>query len=127
QMRAIPGLREVNTSLNEARPELQVRVDRDRAAALGLNVFQVASALRTAVEGEVVTRFRVEGDEIDVRVQLDEAFRSRPADLERIMVDTPLGIQVPLYDVARVEEGASPVAITRDSQARVVRVTAQLF
>lgn len=127
KMRAIPGLREVTTSLSQARPELQVRVDRNRAAAVGLNVFQVASALRTAVEGEVVTRFRVEGDEIDVRVRLDEAFRSRPADLERIMIDTPLGIQVPLVDVARVEQGESPVEITRDSQARVVRVNAHLF
>lgn len=126
QMRHIPGLREVDTSLSEARPELQVRVKRDRAASLGLNVFQIASSLRAAVEGEVGTRYRIAGDEIDVRVRLDEAYRNSIFALGRILIDTPLGIQVPLHEVADIVEGESPVEITRDGQQRVVRVEAQL-
>src|SRR5690606_13830369 len=122
KMRDIRGLREVDTSVSQARPELQVRIDRDRAAALGLNVFHIASTLRTAVEGEITTRFRVGGDELDVRIQLAEPYRSNPRDIERILIDTPLGLQVPLLDVARVVEGVGPVEILRDGQERVVRV-----
>src|SRR5690606_3366717 len=116
-----------DTSVSQARPELQVRIDRDRAAALGLNVFQIASTLRTAVEGEITTRFRVGGDELDVRIQLAEPYRSNPRDIERILIDTPLGLQVPLLDVARIVQGVGPVEILRDGQERVVRVSAHLF
>lgn len=127
RMRGIPGLREVDTSLAEARPELQVYINRERAASLGLGVFQVASSIRKALEGEVSTRFRVAGEELDVRVQLDEPYRSSASDLGRVLIDTPLGVQVPLYEVARVVEGESPVEITRDSQQRTVQIRAQLY
>src|SRR5690606_8972488 len=72
-VRSVPGTREVDTSVSAGRPELQIRIDRDRAAQYGLTVAQVASAARVAVDGAVTTRYRaggVQGQEIDVTVQL---------------------------------------------------------
>src|SRR5690606_40601934 len=57
-IRAIPGTREVKTSIDESRPELQVRVNRERAGRLGLSVYQVATAVRTAVGGPTATLYR---------------------------------------------------------------------
>src|SRR5690606_4637774 len=68
----VPGTRDIEVSTRQGRPELQVIVDRERAALYGLTVAQIASALRTAVDGAVATRYRPGGvgTEIDVRVQL---------------------------------------------------------
>lgn len=121
----VPGVRDLETSLGEGRPEARVIVDREQAAARGLAVAAVASAVRGAIQGEVATRYRVEGDEIDVRVQLEERARENLQDLENVTLVGPAG-PVKLRDVARVEIAEGPVAIERRDQARVVAITANL-
>lgn len=122
----VPGTRDVESSLEEGRPEVRVLVDRDRASAYGLSVAQVASAVRSALHGDVATWYRVGGDEIDVRVRLTEEARRYLADLDNLLLAAPNGQQVPLSDVARLVPGESPVAVDRDDQARTVTISAQL-
>ncbi len=122
----VPGTRDVKSSLEEGRPEARVLVDRDRAAVYGLSVAQVASTVRSALHGDVATRYRVGGDEIDVRVRLTEEARRHLADLDNLLLTAPNGQQVPLRDVAHVVLGESPVAVNRDDQARTVTISAQL-
>ena len=124
----VPGTRDIEVSTRQGRPELQVIVDRERAARYGLTVAQIASALRTAVDGAVATRYRPGGvgTEIDVRVQLAKEWREDLGSLERLLVPTPLGFNVPLHEVARLVEGTAPVAIDREDQSRVVYVYAHL-
>lgn len=126
RLRTVPGTREVQTSTGEALPELHVVVDNEKAASLGLSVAQVGQALRAAVEGVTATRYQVAGKEMDVRVRLRDAAVRRPADLQMIPVATPTGAVVPLSEIARLEPGRGPVAITRDGQARTVNVTGDL-
>jgi HAE1 family hydrophobic/amphiphilic exporter-1 len=126
ELAAIPGTREVRSSVAEGRPELHVKIDRDRAASHGTSVVQVANTIRTAVDGQVATRLRREGSEIDVRVSLPKDKPLTPDELERLLVPTATGGHVPLYEVASLGEGAGPIAITRYGQAREVTVTAQL-
>ncbi|OUM97760.1 MAG: hypothetical protein BAA04_03280 [Firmicutes bacterium ZCTH02-B6] len=125
---AVPGTRDIEVSTREGRPEIQVIVDRERASRYGLTVGQIASALRTAVDGAVATRYRPggTGTEIDVRVQLAREWRSDLVSLERLLIPTPLGFNVPLHEVARLVEGIGPVAIDREDQSRVVFVYAHL-
>ncbi len=59
----------------EGRPEIQVRLNRDKAASFGLSAGQVAQAVDMAVNGSVATRYRVGGDEVDIVVQLAEEQR----------------------------------------------------
>ncbi len=122
----VEGTREVRSSLEEGRPEVQILVDRDRAAAYGLSVYQIASTVRTALHGEVATRYRVGGDEIDVRVRLTEDARRHLADLENLTITAPTGAQVRLRDVAFLAIGEGPVAINREDQARTVTVSAEI-
>ncbi|MDI3280020.1 MAG: efflux RND transporter permease subunit [Bacillota bacterium] len=124
--RQVRGLREVSSSLEQGQPELVVRLLPEKAASYGFSAAQVASAVRTAVQGEVATRYRAGGEEVDVRVRLDEEYRRTPAELARLLITSPLGAKVPLSEVAelRIEEG--PHTIERKGQARIVTVTADL-
>jgi len=124
-IRKIPGTREVKTSLDEGRPELEVRVDRERAGQLGLSVVQIASGVRTAIAGQTATIYRSGGEEFDVVVRLSEPYRQSVTDLRNIPIGTPFGI-VPLSEVAELVEAQSPLSIERIDQTRVVAVNAQL-
>ena len=124
-VRAIPGTREVKTSLDEGRPELQVRVDREGAGRLGLSVVQVATAVRAAIGGQTATIYRAAGEETDIVVRLAEPYRQNLDDVRNIPIGTPFGI-VPLSEVAELVDATSPLAIDRTDQTRVVAVNAQL-
>ena len=125
-VRGIPGTREVTTSLEEGQSEIQLVVNRDKAGAYGLSAAQIAAAARTAVEGQVATRFRTGSDEIDVRVRLSEGGSKELSEIENMLVASPLGLMVPLGEVAEIRELQAPSTIQRNDQMRVVSITAQL-
>jgi len=122
----VPGTAEVSNSLGEGRPEVRVIADRDRAAAYGLGGSQIASAVRTAIQGTVATQYRTEGEEIDVRVRLEGGQEANIEDLQNLTVSSPVAGTVPIRQVARLEEAEGPNSINRTDQARVVSVTANL-
>ncbi len=122
----VPGTREVESSLSKGRPEIEVVVDRDRAGAYGLSVAHIASSVKAAVDGEVATRYRVGGDEIDVRVRLAEDARRNFADLENLVITSPTGEQVSIRDVAQLRMGEGPTTINRENQARTVTISGKL-
>lgn len=125
-LKGIQGTRDVKTSLEEGRPEVQIRVNRDNASQLGLSASQIASAVSTAIKGQVATRYKVEGDEIDIRVITSEESRSNLQSLTDLMVATPLGISVPLEDLVEVARETGPVTIERSNQVRLMRVECNL-
>ena len=122
----VEGTREVATSLDSGWPELLVTVDREKAAAYGIQPVTVATTLRTALSGQVVTRYRTGGQELDVRLQLPEEMRNSLADIQRIEILTPAGIGVPLGEVAEFRQAVGPMSIDRTDQVRSARVTSQL-
>ncbi len=126
EVRRVPGTRDVRTSLEEGKPEVEVRLDRDRAAAYGLGTAQVAQTLRTAVFGQVVTRYRSGGEELDLRVRLAPGARQRVQDLGDLRIASPAGIAVPLREIAELREVEGPSIITRENQTRVCYVTGDL-
>jgi len=112
----------VHVSLDMTKPEYHVKVDRVRAAELGVSVAEVASTLRTLVHGEVATQYR-EGEEYyDVRVMLREHdVNSRDA-IENLTLSTSRGGNVRMMDVAEVAEAQGPVEIIRENQTKQVVV-----
>lgn len=122
----VPGTREVEKSTGEGAPELRVTVDRPRAAAFGLSPALVGATVKAAVEGEVATRYKVAGRELDVRVRLQQPYRRTLEDLEYLPVASYGGAPVPLSAVASVEQSTGPVTIERENQTRTVRVDAQI-
>jgi len=126
-VRQVPGTREVASSLEEGRPEIQVVVNRDRAAMYGLGLAEVASTVRTAVDGTVATRYRVGGEEVDIRVQLaGSTGEFTPSELSGLNITSFTGAQIPLNQVAELKQEQGPNSISRNNQARIVTVTSQL-
>ncbi len=125
-IKEVEGTREVESSLDEGRPELQVRIDRERASALGLNAYTVASYLRTAIAGATATTYKVNGEEYDVVVSLEKNEKGIPG-LGQLLIPTPFGSQVPLSEVAELQVVEGPVTITREDQERVVSISAALI
>lgn len=123
-MENIDGLVDINLSFSLPQPEYQIHIDRDRAAALGLNVSAIARTVSTAVKGTLATRYREGGDEYNVVVRYDRDFRSSEVDLSRIYIATPTGEQIPLNNVASIIATDGPVKIDREDQSRLVTVNA---
>jgi HAE1 family hydrophobic/amphiphilic exporter-1 len=130
RMAKIPGLEDVETSLEKSKPELRVEFDRDRAGDLGLNVAPVAMTLRAALTGEVATTIEdAEGDSHDVRVRLRPDQRRYAEDLLALRVPTDKDdangdkILVPLGEVARAVPASGPSTIRRMDLQREVRIS----
>ena len=121
------GTRQVESSIAEGRPEAQVYINRDKASGYGLSTTQVASVLRTAVEGRVATTYKVDGTEIDIKVQYPEDKRKTLEQLKSVSLLSPLGMQVPLMDIADIKIGQGPTSINRADQERYVTVTGDIF
>lgn len=118
----IPGLVDVKDDLNEGRPELQVNIDRERAARFGLNTGQIASTIRAAINGIEASKFRTGEDEYDITVRLREADRASLESIKNLTIFYE-GQQIPVTAVADFEIGSGLGSITRLDQQRVATVT----
>lgn len=127
EVRQVPGTREVQTSVDEGLPEVQVRVDRARAASYNLSPSQIAASVQAAVKGQVVSQYRVGGKEYDIRLQATEEVRRDLAALSQLPIASASGQMVPLGDIATLLKEIGPNTVERQEQSRVVRVTGQLF
>jgi HAE1 family hydrophobic/amphiphilic exporter-1 len=122
KVKAVKGVADTKISVKKASPEMQIRLDRNRIADLGLSTAMVGQAISTSVLGSVVTRYREGGDEFDVRVRLNEASRQSQRDVENLLVMTPMGRQVPLRSIADIVVDRAPVRVERKAQERIVTV-----
>ncbi len=124
---SVEGTRQVESSIAKGRPEARITVNRSKAAGYGIGTAQVAAAVRTSLEGRVATRFKQDGSEIDVRLQLPRVYNNNYEGLKSIKLASPTGAEVTLMDVAEISLAQGPVAITRASQERYVTVTADIY
>ncbi len=103
-------------------PEIQVRLDRERAAELGLTGIQVAQAVHRAVEGQIATRYRQPLlRDLNVVVRYAEEDRRYPEQLEAITLPSPAG-PIPLREVAALEMRPGPRLLTREDGQRTLEV-----
>ncbi len=125
----VPGLENLQPSTEEASPQLTVRLDRERAATLGLDVAAVGQTLRTALGGTVATRYTEGNREYDVRVILPRAQFRSSEDLETVALFPGAGDGAPIYlrDVASVNTGLGPTSILREQQNRILRVSGDVL
>ncbi|AFZ35977.1 acriflavin resistance protein [Stanieria cyanosphaera PCC 7437] len=107
-------------------PELQIRLDRERAADLNLNIQDVGDVLRTAIEGSVPTQLQRGNRLVDVRVQFDRDSLQRPSQIEQLPLFTENNQLIRLGDVARIETGQAPGEIQRINQRQVFIIAGSL-
>ncbi len=122
----IEGLRDVTHTMAAGKPEIRIRIDRERAARLGLSVYQVANTVQTATLGKVATRYREGSEEIDVRLRFKEEYRDSIDEIRRIPIIAATNTAIYLGQVASVESAVGPMQIFRENQARRVSVTANI-
>jgi len=126
RIKNVEGLRDVTHSLAKGKPEYHISINREQASRLGLMVSQVANAVQTATLGRVATQYREESEEIDIRVRFDEKFRDTLDAIRNIPIVTPLKTMARLDQVASISRSEGPIKITRENQARVVTVSANI-
>jgi len=124
-MEATPGLADVRIGREEGRPEISVRVDRPKAATLGLTVSGVATTIQTNVAGTTAAQFRERGNEYPIVVQLRQADREEVTDVGDVLLSTPSGQVVPAKNVMITTRDSGPVQIDRKNMERLTRVNAQ--
>ena len=123
KIRGVPGLQDLEISLEKYSQESRIVIDRERASAFGLSVKDIGEALKTLIQGEVATQFHQGDQDIDVRVQLNSAQRETLPKLEQIsLYSQPLKTDISLLKVARVEKGPGVREVQRLNQERIVAI-----
>ncbi|GAE24385.1 RND multidrug efflux transporter [Halalkalibacter wakoensis JCM 9140] len=123
----IPGTTNVTHSMGEARPEVQIHVDRDIASQYGLSYSDVMQTIRNSVTGVVATQMRTEGQEIDITVILPKEYRENYNQIQNLPISTPTGDIVSLSAVAEFVQAEGPTAINRQDQTRGVSITGDIM
>ncbi len=125
-IRELPQIVDPVSSLENGAPEYRIVVDKDRAAAMGLTVTSVASAVNYMVDGSSPVTFWEDGEELDVMVQLQDSDRDSMSDLESLTIVTSSGEEIPLSNIASFVLTVGPEDIDRENEKRVVHVTSDI-
>ena len=117
---------DVKSTMEAGHPEVQIRFDRERAAALGLQVYQIADRVVDNVRGDIATRYSWHDRKIDVLVRARHEDRSSVKKLRQLLINPESDHPVPLEAVADIVVDTGPGEIRRVDQERVALVTANL-
>ncbi|MFT7534392.1 MAG: multidrug efflux pump [Hyphomicrobiaceae bacterium] len=122
-----PGLVAVNSDYEETKPQLEVLVDNERAADLGVSSMEIGRTLETMMGSRRVTTFVERGEEYDVLLEAEDRNKRSPADLEQIFVRSQTsGELVPLANVVTVREFADSASRNRWDRLRAISISANL-
>lgn len=111
QLKTIDGFMDIESSYESGNPEVQLRVDRERAAEFGLSTAQVGSLMRTLINGQEATTFRGEGEEAEIVVRLRPEDRTNIEDVLALNILSPRGQLIPLRTIATVDVTTGPTKI----------------
>lgn len=126
KMKQDPSFREPDNSIDQGTPEIQVTIDRAKAADLGVRAGDVATALNTFAAGQRVTTFSQNNKQYDVVLQADEQYRRDRNNLQYFTVTTSTGEAISLDKLVKINSGMSPASISRLNRQRQVTISAGL-
>ncbi len=120
----VKGIRDVEISLEESKPEIELRIKKEEASKLGLTPYDISRQVQTFTIGTVVSRIMLEGEEREIRVRLNREDRNSVEALKKLPIVTPLGAKVYLSQVVDFQRAFGAVKIDRENQVRKVSVNA---
>ncbi len=123
EIRDITGLVDLKDNFVKGKPEIRVRVDKEKAALLGLDTYTIAYTVKAAINGVKAGVYREGKDEYDIIARLPDRDRHSIENLKRITVSGPQGEPIPLTTLAQVSLGSGIGAIMRLDQKRVVTIS----
>jgi hydrophobic/amphiphilic exporter-1 (mainly G- bacteria), HAE1 family len=122
----VPGAVDVDSTLVSGKPEIAVHINRDKAADLGVQVADVAGALRLLVGGVKVSTYEEKGEQYEVHVRADQAYRANLEGLSLLTVPSARLGTVPLLDVVELSRSTGPSEINRLNRRRQVTLFANV-
>ncbi|XAM00179.1 efflux RND transporter permease subunit [Phycisphaeraceae bacterium D3-23] len=126
RLEGTPGIADIDPGRRSGVPQEQIRIDRAKAADLGLTVRQVAEALEIAVSGRLAGEYRAQGHSYPIRVQLAGAKQLPIDDILNLTLRTPDGEDVALRNVLTTERGTGPVLIDRKERQRTLTIALEV-
>ncbi|TAF73244.1 MAG: efflux RND transporter permease subunit [Bacteroidetes bacterium] len=120
----IPGADNVRVSVEDGMPELNVNLDREKMATLGVNVSLVAASLRTAFNGNDDNKFKDKGTDYDIKIMMDEFDRKNPDDVANMNFVNDKGQQVKLAQFASISQTSGPSQLERQDRQPSLSITA---
>jgi HAE1 family hydrophobic/amphiphilic exporter-1 len=120
------GTTDVDTNFIVGKPELAVRIDREKASDLNVRVQDLAATLNVLVGGQKATSYYEGGEEYEVHVRADQAARRNVAGISQIEVPSMAGTNVKLNDLVALQEGTGPSVVNRFNRRRMVMVLANM-
>lgn len=127
RLKKIPGIRNVRNNMPLPSPETKVIPNKDRAAMYNLSVSDIARTALIAIKGVVASKFKEEGNEIDILVRLQEKDRNNIEKLRNLTIHSPLDFNLPIKEVAILKMGKGPSEILRQDRQRTVLITAHIY
>lgn len=122
-----PGLIQVDTNLKETQPQVIVRINKDRAAEMGVSIQTIGRTLSTMMNDQQVTTYVVDGEEYDVVLQAKDEQRATPDDMSNIYVRSDrTGTLIPLTNLTTIENTAGPGLLNRYNRYRALTISAGL-
>ncbi|MCW2279419.1 efflux RND transporter permease subunit [Heliophilum fasciatum] len=121
-----PGAIEVDTNFRLGQPEIQVTVDRQRAATYGISVDDISRTLRASITGDTATSYRAGDDDVNILVRLQGVSKTSMEELKQITVATASGMQVPLGLITEMKNGSGPTEIRRIDRQRTITVSGNI-
>ncbi|WP_396586544.1 efflux RND transporter permease subunit [Bermanella sp. R86510] len=115
-----------DTDLKLNKPQLNIEVDRQKAADLGVSVAQLGQTLQTLMAGRELTRFKRDGDQYEVILQVEDASRATPQDLSQVYVRNQTGDMIPLSNIITVEEAVAPKELNHFNKLKAATIQAGL-
>jgi HAE1 family hydrophobic/amphiphilic exporter-1 len=123
KIEGLEGARNIEISRGKYKPELLVKLDRDKMSAVGLNTAMVSTALYNRVAGMTATRYREDGNQYDVVLRFPEQYRNSIDDIENISLQTTNNTMVKLGEIGYLQENWTPPNVERKRRERFVRVS----
>jgi multidrug efflux pump len=126
RMEENPGLVDMDSDYKETRPQMRVRIDRERAADLGVSVVEIGRTLETMMGSRQVTTFVDQGEEYDVMLQANRQSRMSPTDLVNTYVRGRDEALIPLSNLVTLTEIAEPSSFNRFNRLRAITISGGL-
>ena len=122
-LRDYPGLQNPDVDYQDTQPQFNIKIDRERAADIGVSIASIGRTLETMMGGRRVTTFQRDGEEYDVIVQAEATDRQQPLDMENIYERSRTGDLVPLASLLMVEETSGAGTLRRFNRVRALTVS----
>ncbi len=122
----LPGIVDADTSIEAGKPEVLVRIDRDKAANLGISAASIGGTVNTMIGGEIIGKYKddKEGERYDIKARLKSPDRQQPASIENLWVRSSTGELVRMNEVAKIDTGTGPTVIMHYNRQRAATIFA---